>query len=147
MILKKLFKLNPVNLILAKHYATSIPNKSPLQQKLNVVFFGTDLFSTYILNGLNKLLANDKINEINVITSSNLNPKSVNEAKTNSIDLTNFRGNQIINFCQSNKIRYYLWSDLKQDKAYLNMFKDFHVGVVASFGHLIPSKLIELFPL
>ena len=105
-----------------------------------VVFFGTDLLSIRILKGLHQLLKSDQILGIKAVTS--VNPSAKNESATS------LRGNRIIDYCTQNSIDYHLWSDLRTKKStnYDNQFASYDVGVVASFGHLIPSALIELFP-
>jgi hypothetical protein len=45
-------------------------------------------------------------------------------------------------------LTYFNWIELKKDKKkYERIVNGFHLGLVASFGHLIPSHLINLFPL
>lgn len=110
------------------------------EKKLNVVFFGTDLFSIKILAGLNQLYKDKILNQINVVTSASVSKKSDSESR----DLTNFRGNQIIDFCRLNRIKFFTWNEIKENNE--KLFTGFHVGIVASFGHLIPSNLILSFP-
>lgn len=114
--------------------------------KISVVFFGTDLLSIQILKGLHSLLKEEVIHEINVVTSAS--PVSLKELSNRTVenkayDLSNFRGNQIIEYCHKNSIKFHLWSSVRREQV---VFSSFDVGVVASFGHLIPSDVIESFP-
>jgi hypothetical protein len=105
------------------------------------------LFSIHIFNGLMNLLDNKVVAEINVVTSASVKTVQVKDKSTANIntELDYFRGNQIIDMCIQKNIKYHIWSSLKQDKTYQQLF-GFHVGVVASFGHLIPASLINFFP-
>jgi methionyl-tRNA formyltransferase len=102
------------------------------------------LFSIHILNALNNLLNENQIEDINVVTSASVTAKPTNN-NNQTKDLDYFRGNQIIDICIKNNIKYHVWSELKQDKSY-SILKGYHIGVVASFGHLIPTGLINIFP-
>lgn len=123
-----------------KHFRMTSRRMLSCEKKLNVVFFGTDLFSIKILSGLNQLCKDKILNQINVVTSASVSKKSSTESR----DLTNFRGNQIIDFCRHNGIKFFTWNELLEENE--NLFTGFHVGIVASFGHLIPSNLILSFP-
>ena len=114
------------------------PCSSSSQLRPKVVFFGTDLLSIRILQGLHQLLNTGHIQAVKAVTS--VNPAA---AKNDSL-----RGNRIVDYCAQNNIECHLWSDLRAKRAdnYGHLFASYHVGVVASFGHLIPSALIELFP-
>jgi methionyl-tRNA formyltransferase len=125
--------------------------KTPLNQNdsLRVVFFGSDLLSAKILSSLCKVLnhSNKKISELCVITSSKqLHNSNDSHVKNNTELVSELKGNKIINMCDKNKIKYYLWPDVSKPEQYKSLFSSYSVGVVASFGHLIPSDLIELFP-
>lgn len=113
-------------------------------RKLNVVFFGTDLFSIKILTGLNQLCKDRILSEISVVTSASPSKKAPSADR--SRDLVNFRGNQIIDFCRQNGITFFNWNEIQEDRWNEKLFSGFHVGIVASFGHLIPSSLILSFP-
>lgn len=128
-----------------KHQSTYLSRVNDITKgndsKLKVVFFGTDLLSIQILSGLNSLLLKNVIGEIKVITSVSL---PVNDKKKESLNgFDNLVGNQIINYCESNSLKYNVWSDIKSNT---EMLSTYDVGVVASFGHLLPGKLIEKFP-
>jgi methionyl-tRNA formyltransferase len=93
-----------------------------------------DGFSTF------RLLFQNKIADLCVITSLQQNNKDNNSILNNK--------NKIIELCNQHNMKYYLWSDIKSNRQkYYDLFKTFDVGVVASFGHLIPSHFIQLFPL
>jgi methionyl-tRNA formyltransferase len=109
-------------------------------ERPRVVFLGTDLLSKHILTSLNSLLVQNKIADLCVITSLQQNNKDNNSILNNK--------NKIIELCNQHNMKYYLWSDIKSNRQkYYDLFKTFDVGVVASFGHLIPSHFIQLFPL
>ncbi|CAF0774603.1 unnamed protein product [Brachionus calyciflorus] len=129
-------------------YIVSYRRASTSNDKLNVVFFGTDLLSIKILIGLNRLFNDKIINKINVVTSATPSKTTclITNKTSRTGDLVNFRGNQIIDYCKKNRIDYYKWNDIKTNNEYEHLFKNFDVGVCASFGHLIPSRLINLFP-
>ena len=145
-----LIKSNSILLIKTKHlhsneYSTI---QSPKDIIPKVVFFGTDILSIQILFGLVNLRKQNLIKEIKVITNSKpLDPeKKILLQNETEIDLKDFKGNQIIEYCSNNNIAYHVWSKVKQDKNFEALFSGFHVGVVASFGHLIPSSVINIFP-
>lgn len=120
-----------------KSTQTNLTNdKSAL--RLNVMFFGSDLFSMRILDNLNAFKQKNArlIDRIQVITSS---------TNTNTNIKTK---NRVIDYCDRNGLTYFNWIELKKDKQkYERIVNGFHLGLVASFGHLIPSHLINLFPL
>lgn len=104
---------------------------------LKVVFFGSDFFSVRILRALKNLVA-ENITDISVVTSS-----KTNRSKDSQVNIIN---QDVIDICHELKINYHIWSQISIDDEYLKLLKDFDVGVLASFGHLIPAKLINLFP-
>ena len=150
-IIDKILKLKKTHIgYLASHrhcFSTRFSSHEFGTPKLSVVFFGTDLFSIKILTGLNKLYKDKIIKKINVVTSATplalRNKSIINKSQS---DLTNFRGDQIIQYCIRNDIDYYNWNEIKNNKEYEKRLSGFQVGVVASFGHLIPSSLIDSFP-
>ena len=115
--------------------------------KLKIAFFGTDLFSVRILQGLNNLLNENKIAQINVITTSP-RPTSTRERSfiSKSQDANTTHSLQILDFCAQNNINHHIWSEIKVNKSYRDLLKSFDIGLVASFGHLLPASLIEIFP-
>lgn len=113
-----------------------------INEKPRVIFLGTDRLSKHILTSLKSLLAQNKIADLCVITSSlqQQQPQNKNETINNT-------KNKIIEFCNQNNMKYYYWSEIKSNRQkYYDLFKTYDVGVVASFGHLIPSHFIQLFP-
>lgn len=115
---------------------------------LKVAFFGTDVFSLKILNGLNNLLDQKKIKEIKVITSAtrveNYSKEITKILSDNNGSPIEYQG--ILDFCIKNNIKYHFWSEIKINKNYMEILKDYDIGLVASFGHLLPASLIEMFP-
>ena len=114
--------------------------------KLKVAFFGTDLFSMKILFGLHKLLLVDKIKEINVITSTGPHHGREKSKHSVNIDTRPLADEGILGFCKKYNIKHYVWPEIKLNQSYKELFKDFDLGLVASFGHLIPANLIQVFP-
>lgn len=112
-------------------------NKSNAVQNLRVVFFGSDRFSIRILRALKQLVDEKKIAEISVVTSIK---SSTTSSSSSSAE------NQVYDMCRKENINFKLWSNISSNQEYLKLFKRFDIGVVASFGHLIPSNLINLFP-
>jgi len=127
-----------INKVTQCKFMSTKPNQTQEKLRVNVVFFGSDLFSMRILDNLNAFKQKNShlIDRIQVITSS---------TKTN----TNVKSkNRVIDYCDRNGLTYYNWIELKKDKPkYERIVNGFHLGLVASFGHLIPSHLINLFPL
>ena len=128
---------------LSKNFVSQINFKS--EKKLKVLFFGSDLLSVQILNGLNDLLKEKNfIQEISIITEADKSAKQINNQSNSNSDL---KKNKVIEFCIQNNLNYHIWSSIKVNRSYESLFNHFHVGVVASFGHLIPSHLIQMMPL
>ena len=125
------------------HSASRGQTEIPSGGELRVVFFGTDLFSCKIFDALTELLKQKKIKELCVVTSA---------ARSEGLDLDEHksgsrRASKIISVCASLDIKYHLWSSLSnRPDQFRILFDSFHVGVVASFGNLIPSELIRAFP-
>jgi methionyl-tRNA formyltransferase len=107
------------------------------QKNLSLTFFGTDLFSLIILKSLNDLYKTKQIADLNVVTCDSKNELS---RKVNS-----FKANHVIKFCKQNELNYLLWNDFKLNSNYEKFLSNKDFAVVASFGHLIPSKMINLF--
>lgn len=103
---------------------------------LNVVFFGTGVFSINILNCLVRLVDYQKINKLCVVT-----PQSKSSTKTPSI-----LGNKVIPLCEELRIPYHVWTNISKPEDYKKLLSSYDIGVVAAFGHLIPGDLIRLFP-
>lgn len=140
-ILNRLTKRKPVG-FLNRFFTNTTISGSSFARKLStgdknglrVVFFGSDYFSVRILRALKRLFEDRKISELAVITS----------IKTSLQD--NNDNNQVVDLCSRNNINYHIWSRVAKNDDYMNLLKGYDVGVLASFGHLIPSKLINLFP-
>nr|XP_012144126.1 PREDICTED: methionyl-tRNA formyltransferase, mitochondrial isoform X2 [Megachile rotundata] len=56
------------------------------------------------------------------------------------VTTTNVRQNAVLKYAKENELNLYKWP-LEES------ISDFHIGVVVSFGHLIPSNIINSFPL
>lgn len=114
----------------------SLKRLKSTSNSLRVVFFGSDFLSLRILTVLKRLVDERRIGEMTVVTS----------IKTSALKEANDRVNQVVDMCTKQNIPYHLWSNISKPDDYMALFKGFHVGVLASFGHLIPNKLINLFP-
>jgi hypothetical protein len=137
-----------INIFSKRLYSDIKNEKSKRVKDLKVAFFGTDLFSIKILVGLHNLLIENKIKEINVITSTNsISKTSKEKLKTQSSNVERSDIDVgITEFCKNNNIKHFLWSEIKINNSYKELFKDFDIGLVASFGHLLPVGLIDVFP-
>ena len=135
-------KLSIPHTVLSKNSANQINLK--FEKKLKVVFFGSDLLSVQILNGLHDLLKENFIQEISIVTEAD---KSATQRNNQPNSNSGLKKNKVIEFCVQNNLNYHIWSSIKVNRSYENVFNHFHVGVVASFGHLIPSHLIQMLPL
>ncbi|XP_031633504.1 methionyl-tRNA formyltransferase, mitochondrial [Contarinia nasturtii] len=94
--------------------------------KLNILFFGTDTFSLRSLISLE-------------------NSTKSNKSKINRIDVvTSFRskGNPVKKYADDHGMVCMDWATLKSNT---NIIKH-DLGVVVSFGHLIPENIINTFP-
>ncbi|XP_043251399.1 methionyl-tRNA formyltransferase, mitochondrial isoform X1 [Colletes gigas] len=89
----------------------------------NVLFFGTDEFSVESLKILHDKRKSKVLQRLEVVT--------VNKGKENAI----------IKYAKENGIIIHEWP------IEINVPKKFHIGIVVSFGHLIPSNIIDSFPL
>lgn len=88
------------------------------------IFIGSDNFSLPSLIALTKLL---KPENVSVVVSS--------------------ENNIVGKWAKKNKSKIFLWNDFKTvDFEKKNLF-NYDIGVVASFGYLIPSRIINRFPL
>lgn len=95
---------------------------------LNVAYFGSDIFSLRILEHLSSLIrrSNSPIQHLEVVT-------------------TNSSSNTIRNCAEKLEIPTHTWPNLDPIQSNPNL--RFDLGILASFGQLIPRKLIEAFPL
>ncbi|KAK9746477.1 Formyl transferase [Popillia japonica] len=88
----------------------------------NILFFGTDNFSLPTLQALNYRYAqNDIISKLEVVTTTKNKP------------------NVIYQFASKEKLKIHSWP--------INAMNGFHIGLVVSFGYLIPQSIINSFPL
>jgi methionyl-tRNA formyltransferase len=133
MIFKISLKLNQsIRYITQQHLFCSLPSNT--QRLNNVTFFGNDKFSLAILNGLHALVKKNFIKNLNVITCDN--------SKQQHSGIKSIKKNHVIDYCKENKIDYFIWEKIKEDK---NVLVDHDLAVVASFGYLIPSRIINLY--
>ncbi|CAF3817983.1 unnamed protein product [Rotaria sordida] len=95
---------------------------------LNVAFFGSDLFSMHILEHLHKLFINDKsrIKHLEVVTTVS-------------------SSNTVMHGAEKLQLITHTWSNI--DSLISKSSVQFDLGILASFGQLLPKKLIESFPL
>lgn len=85
-----------------------------------VLFFGTDNFAVESLKALHKT-CETKVQRLEVVTSRNV------------------KHSPVLKYAKENELNIYEWP-LEGN------IPDFHIGVVVSFGHLIPSNIINTFP-
>ncbi|KAI4459060.1 methionyl-trna formyltransferase [Holotrichia oblita] len=102
-----------------RHYSKSI-NK--LKPPWKILFFGTDNFSLSSLQALNyRYKQNNIISKLEVVTTIKNKP------------------NAIYKFASKEKLKIHPWPIIPMD--------GFHIGLVVSFGYLIPQNIINSFPL
>jgi len=118
---------------LEKRFFSSNIEKNALK---NVSFFGADMFSAAILNCLNDLVKRKFFSKLNVITC--YNSKKIG-------DINKIKKNHVIDYCKENKLEYHFWEDIRNDYKYENLLVNHDLGVVASFAHLLPSRLMNLY--
>ncbi|XP_011497316.1 PREDICTED: methionyl-tRNA formyltransferase, mitochondrial [Ceratosolen solmsi marchali] len=100
-----------------KHLKYSTSNNGPWK----VLFFGNDAFSLENINALNIAYRERGLLQCLEVVSSN-------------------KETPVAKYAKKYNIKLHSWpSDIKE--------KVFDIGVVASFGYLIPSRIIKLFPL
>ncbi|CAF1190220.1 unnamed protein product [Rotaria sordida] len=101
---------------------------SSIIKPLNVAFFGSDLFSMHILEHLHKLFINDKsrIKHLEVVTTVS-------------------SSNTVMHGAEKLQLITHTWSNI--DSLISKSSVQFDLGILASFGQLLPKKLIESFPL
>nr|XP_034184417.1 methionyl-tRNA formyltransferase, mitochondrial isoform X1 [Osmia lignaria] len=96
----------------------TLPQKGPWK----VLFFGTDEFAVESLKTLHKIYETKVLQRLEVVT------------------VANAKENAVTKYAKENRITLNKWPTEES-------ISDFHIGVVVSFGHLIPSKIINSFPL
>ncbi|CAF1618899.1 unnamed protein product [Rotaria sp. Silwood1] len=101
---------------------------SSIIKPLNIVFFGSDLFSMHILEHLYQLFINDKtqIKHLEVVTTVS-------------------SSNTIMYGAEKFKLKTHTWPNM--DSVISKSSIQYDLGILASFGQLLPKKLIESFPL
>jgi methionyl-tRNA formyltransferase len=106
----------------ARSYSSSII------KPLNVAFFGSDLFSMHILEHLYHLFSNDKsrIQHLEVVTTVS-------------------SSNTVLRGAERLQLTTHTWPNT--DAFISKSPVQFDLGILASFGQLLPKKLIETFPL
>ncbi|XP_001605224.2 methionyl-tRNA formyltransferase, mitochondrial [Nasonia vitripennis] len=100
------------------HYANKPPSKGPWR----VLFLGTDEFALQSLQALYHTRQKGIVSRLEIVTA--------------------YKGeeNAVIKYAKKHNILIHNWPpSISKD--------EFDIGVVVSFGHLIPSKIIDLFPL
>ena len=109
------------------HFSPRV-SASSFSKPLNVAFFGSDLFSLHILEHLHHRLCNEKspIRHLEVVTTVS----SSNTVKHAADKL------QLIT---------HTWP--QTDSLTSGSSVQFDLGILASFGQLLPKRLIESFPL
>jgi predicted RND superfamily exporter protein len=108
---------------ISKHcYSTSVI------KPLNVAFFGSDIFSMHILEHLYRVFTNDKsrIKKLEVVTTVS-------------------SSNTIMRSAEKLQLTTHVWPNT--DSLISKSSSQFDLGILASFGQLLPKKLIESFPL
>ena len=98
------------------------------KQKLKIMFFGTDQFAVASLKRLFQEYKCEESGSISSLEVTCLHMKSLVPAVTK--------------FSQEKNLNIHIWPP---DLDYIS--QNFDLGVVASFGKLIPSKIIQSFPL
>ena len=88
---------------------------SSLSRPLSLLFYGSDRFS---LASLEKIVKNERVKSIEVVTGNSNSP--------------------VAEYSLANKLPLYFWPDHKE-----SISKMFDVGLVVSFGHLIPLEIIN----
>lgn len=132
-LLKSRNKLKSINSSLKREYSNEAG------AGLRVIFFGSDYFSVRVLRALKSLADQRKIQELAVVTS-------VKASLLKDSQIDHDGQDQVLDVCFKESIKYHLWSEINKNDDFLKVLNGFDVGVLASFGHLIPAKLINLFP-
>ena len=108
----------------------------------NILFFGTDSFSLQTLKSLNDWINQEKQNN----SKSKFTKCENDRHKITRLVVCTSQMKDLIQpvkiYADQNKLEVYQWPldpDVIKDEG-------FDIGVVASFGHLIPKKIIDAFP-
>ncbi|KAG6801460.1 methionyl-tRNA formyltransferase, mitochondrial [Apis mellifera caucasica] len=99
-------------------------NKSHILQNNSwkVLFFGTDEFAVESLKILYDKYESKELERLEIVTNYKI------------------KENPVVKYAKKNKIIIHKWP-VEINKS------EFHIGIVVSFGHLIPSTIINAFPL
>jgi methionyl-tRNA formyltransferase len=110
------------------HFSKRCYATSPVIKPLNVAFFGSDLFSMHILEHLYHLFSNDKsrIKHLEVVTTVS-------------------SSNTVMHGAEKLQLTTHTWPNT--DSLISKSSVQFDLGILASFGQLLPKKLIESFPM
>jgi methionyl-tRNA formyltransferase len=143
-------KFSGLSCHLSKYNSTLniINNNTQIDFNKKVIFFGSDAFSLIILKSLHNLREEKILKQLFVITSDPSATKGSNKwvLPTSNNDSIDLRSKSIIDYCIDKKIDYIVWSQYKLNQnSTHSQIKKFDVGVLASFGEMIPSKLIKEF--
>ena len=118
-----------VRFFIKRHiYLSTCSYSNPINKPLNIAFFGSDLFSMRILEHLYDLFneENSRIKNLEVVTSVSSSNAVMKRAA--QLELT---------------IHTWPYMDLLISKSPVQ----FDLGILASFGPLLPERLITSFPL
>lgn len=130
--------VNCINFLNLGHMSLSCLKRSYSQavKPLNVLFFGSDQYSSHSLIAVNRLLQSKHVNNLQVVTRS---PKPCGRY------LSEIREVPIVPVNDSLGLPPVLRCDSKSDLLSLvdNNSLDFNVLIAVSFGKLIPRQLIE----
>ncbi|XP_076287627.1 methionyl-tRNA formyltransferase, mitochondrial-like [Lasioglossum baleicum] len=116
--LRKVLTLN----VKRKLHSKEPPDQLSQSGPWNVLFFGTNGFAVESLKALYKKYDSKIVQRLEVVT------------------LNTVKENAVIKFAQEKELAINYWP-------LENAIHHFHIGIVVSFGHLIPSKIIKSFPL
>ncbi|XP_011695587.1 PREDICTED: methionyl-tRNA formyltransferase, mitochondrial isoform X2 [Wasmannia auropunctata] len=106
----------------AHHVRKRLSHSSPPGGPWNVLFFGTDGFSVESLRRLYDEYRAKKLDRLEIVT------------------VCRTEKNAVVQYAEEKGIIVNQWP-LEKDPS------DFHIGIVSSFGHLIPLNIINSFPL
>lgn len=119
--------------ITSTHTFSSCPQNSSSGRQLSVLFYGSDDFSLEslrLLKGKLKLAEEDRSNVIKQGNNSKVAIKRLEVVTTSA-------NNQIYNYCKKTRIPCHFFEGFSVPA------NEFDLGVVSSFGRLIPRQAIE----
>ncbi|KAI0985282.1 hypothetical protein GJ496_005316 [Pomphorhynchus laevis] len=102
---------------------------SSFAPKTSVVFFGSDHFSLIILSKIQEYVGS-LVRSLNVVTTERKRRK--------------LRSGPIVDHCVQSNLEHYIWTN---DTISCDIFRNrsFDIGILASFGHMIPKTVIDSF--